>query len=145
MIMPGDLWKSLFGGMLIGAGAAALVLLNGKIAGISGILDNSVRGAIGPQGWRAAFLIGLVLPAAVFGLGPIDFAQIGFAPELPLLAVAGLLVGIGTRMGSGCTSGHGVCGLANLSPRSLVATSSFMTVAAATVFIVRHGTFPWHS
>jgi uncharacterized membrane protein YedE/YeeE len=126
--------------MLIGAGAAALLLLNGKIAGISGILDNAVRGVIGARGWRLAFLIGLVVPAAILGLGPIKFAR-----GLPLLAVSGLLVGFGTRLGSGCTSGHGVCGLSNLSPRSLWATLSFMTVAAATVFIVRHGALPWSS
>ena len=128
------------GGMLIGAGAAALLLLNGKIAGISGIAENAMRGLFGENGWRIAFLIGLVIPAAVFGLGPIEFEQ-----GLPLLAVSGLLVGVGTRLGSGCTSGHGVCGLANLSRRSLVATLSFMTVAAATVYLVRHGAFPWRS
>jgi uncharacterized membrane protein YedE/YeeE len=138
--MTPDLWKSLGGGMLIGAGAAALLLLNGKIAGISGIAENVVRGLFGAKGWRIAFLLGLVVPAAVVGLGPIDFAQ-----GLPVLAVSGLLVGFGTRLGSGCTSGHGVCGLANLSPRSLVATITFMTVAAATVYLVRHGSFPWHS
>jgi uncharacterized protein len=138
--MTVDLWKSLFGGMLIGAGAATLMLLNGKIAGISGILDNAVRGVLGPQGWRLGFLIGLVLPAAYFGLGSIEFAQ-----ELPLLTLAGLLVGFGTRLGSGCTSGHGVCGLANFSPRSLAATITFMIVAAATVFIIRHGALIWRS
>jgi uncharacterized membrane protein YedE/YeeE len=132
--MTADLWKSLFGGMLIGAGAAALLLLNGRIAGISGIFENTVRGTIGGQGWRLAFLGGLVLPAAILGLGPIEFAQ-----RVPLLAASGLLVGFGTHLGSGCTSGHGVCGLANLSPRSLVATLTFMIVAAVTVFIVRHG------
>ncbi len=138
--MTADLWKSLGGGMLIGAGAAVLLLLNGKIAGISGIAENSVRGIFGEQAWRIAFLVGLVIPAAVFGLGGIAFAQ-----GLPILAVSGLLVGFGTRLGSGCTSGHGVCGLANLSPRSLFATLSFMAVAAVTVFIVRHRAFPWHS
>jgi uncharacterized protein len=138
--MTVDLWKSLFGGMLIGAGAATLMLLNGKIAGISGILDNAVRGVLGPQGWRLGFLIGLVLPAAYFGLGSIEFAQ-----ELPLLALSGLLVGFGTRLGSGCTSGHGVCGLANFSPRSLAATITFMIVAAATVFIIHHGALIWRS
>jgi uncharacterized membrane protein YedE/YeeE len=138
--MTPDLWKSLFGGALIGAGVATLLLLNGKIAGISGILDNSVRGVIGPKGWRLAFLIGLVLPAAFFGLGSIEFAQ-----GLPLLALAGLLVGFGTRLGSGCTSGHGVCGLANFSLRSLLATLSFMIVAAATVYLIRHGELIWHS
>jgi uncharacterized membrane protein YedE/YeeE len=138
--MTADLWKSLCGGLLIGAGAAALLLLNGKIAGISGIAENAVRGLFGGQRWRIAFLLGLVLPAAVFGLGAIEFAQ-----GLPVLAVSGLLVGFGTRLGSGCTSGHGVCGLANLSPRSLVATLTFMAVAAATVFLVRHGSSLWHS
>jgi len=132
--MTADLWKSLFGGMLIGTGAAALLLLNGRVAGISGILENTVRGVVGEQGWRLAFLGGLVLPAAIVGLGPIEFSR-----GLPLLAASGMLVGFGTRLGSGCTSGHGVCGLANLSPRSLVATLTFMIIAVATVFIVRHG------
>jgi uncharacterized membrane protein YedE/YeeE len=138
--MTADLWKSLCGGMLIGAGAAVLLLLNGKIAGISGIAENAVRGLFGEHGWRISFLLGLVIPAAVFGLGPIEFAQ-----ALPLLAASGFLVGFGTRLGSGCTSGHGVCGLANLSPRSLVATLGFMTVAAVTVYLVRHGAVLWRS
>jgi uncharacterized protein len=138
--MTPDLWRALWGGMLIGAGAATLLLLNGKISGISGIAESAVRGWFGEKGWRIAFLIGLVAPAAVFGLGPIEFEQ-----GLPLLAVSGLLVGFGTRLGSGCTSGHGVCGLANLSLRSLVATLSFMTIAAATVYLVRHGAFLWRS
>jgi uncharacterized membrane protein YedE/YeeE len=138
--MTADLWKALGGGMLIGGGAAALLLLNGKIAGISGIAANAVRGLFGETGWRIAFLLGLVIPAAIFGLGSIEFAQ-----GVPLLVVSGILVGFGTRLGSGCTSGHGVCGLANVSPRSLVATSSFMSVAAATVYLVRHGAHLWHS
>jgi hypothetical protein len=125
--------------MLIGAGAASLLLLNGKIAGISGMADNALRGLFGEKGWRIAFLLGLVVPAAVFGLAPVDFAQ-----GLPVLAISGLLVGFGTRLGSGCTSGHGVCGLANLSPRSLVATLTFMAIAAAVVYFVRH-IFLWHS
>jgi uncharacterized protein len=138
--MTPDFCRSFFGGTLIGAGVAALLLLNGKIAGISGILDNAVSGAIGAKGWRLAFLIGLVLPATLIGLGSIEFAQ-----GLPMLAFAGLLVGLGTRLGSGCTSGHGVCGLANLSRRSLLATLTFMTCAAATVYLVRHGARIWHS
>ncbi len=124
---------------MIGAGASLLLLLDGKIAGISGILDNAVRGVFGSHAWRAAFLAGLVLPAAALGLGPIDFVQ-----GLPLLAASGLLVGFGTRLGAGCTSGHGVCGLANLSLRSLTATVIFVGVAALTVFGVRHGELPWH-
>ncbi len=133
-----DYWRALFGGMLIGAGTATLLLLNGKIAGISGIVGNSVRGAFGATGWRFAFLVGLVLPAAVLGLGPIAFAQ-----DSSVLALSGLLVGFGTSMGNGCTSGHGVCGLSNLSLRSLTATLTFMTVAAVTVFLVRHGGLAW--
>jgi uncharacterized membrane protein YedE/YeeE len=135
-----DYWHALWGGLLIGGGAAALLLLNGRIAGISGILGNAVRGDVGAQGWRVAFLFGLVLPAAVFGVGSIVFAQ-----GLPGLAVSGLLVGFGTRLGEGCTSGHGVCGLANLSLRSLAATATFMFVAALTVLIVRHSGIAWHS
>lgn len=125
------------GGLLIGAGAAALLLLNGQIAGISGIASNVIRGQVGPFGWRIAFLVGLVAPAAIIGLGPTKFAG-GYGS----LAVAGLLVGLGTRIGSGCTSGHGVCGLANLSPRSLVATLTFMATAMLTVYVVRHGLAP---
>jgi uncharacterized membrane protein YedE/YeeE len=135
-----DDWHGLAGGVLIGAGAAVLLLLNGRIAGISGILGNAVRGEGGRMGWRIAFLVGLMLPAAVLGLG-----SIGFAQGLPGLAVSGLLVGFGTRLGSGCTSGHGVCGLANLSRRSLAATATFMVVAGLTVFVVRHTGFAWHS
>jgi hypothetical protein len=138
--MTPDLWSSLAGGLLIGAGAATLLLFNGRIAGISGILDNAVRGAFGTQAWRIGFLLGLVAPAAAYGLGAIQFAQ-----SAPALALAGLLVGFGTRVGSGCTSGHGVCGLANWSLRSLLATLTFMVSAALVVFIVRHGALPWHS
>ncbi|MGA2779956.1 MAG: YeeE/YedE thiosulfate transporter family protein [Steroidobacteraceae bacterium] len=133
-------WNALFGGMLIGAGAAALLLLNGQIAGISSIFGNTIRGTFGAKGWRVAFLIGLVLPAAIVGLGHIEFAQ-----GLPVLALSGLLVGFGTRLGSGCTSGHGVCGLSNLSLRSLLATLTFMIIAALTVFLLRHGGLLWHS
>jgi uncharacterized membrane protein YedE/YeeE len=138
--MTVDNWSALAGGILIGTGAAALLLLNGKVAGISGIVGNLIRGAFGVRGWRIAFLFGLMLPGAVLGLGQIDFAQ-----GLPVLALSGLLVGFGTRLGSGCTSGHGVCGLSNLSLRSLLATLTFMTVAAATVFLVRHGGLIWRS
>jgi len=135
--MTPDLWRSLGGGLLIGAGVAALLLLDGRIAGISGILDGAVRGAFGAQRWRLAFLVGLVAPAAVFGLGEIRFAH-----GLPVLAIAGLLVGFGTRLGSGCTSGHGVCGIANGSRRSLLATLTFMSAAVLVVFLVRHGSIP---
>lgn len=128
------LLNSLLGGLLIGAGAATLVLFNGRVAGISGITASAVRGQLGPAAWRLAFLAGLLLPAIVFGLG-----RPSMAGGWPWLALSGLLVGIGTQFGSGCTSGHGVCGLANLSARSLTATLTFMAAAMLTVFIVRHG------
>ena len=123
--------------MLIGAGTATLLLLNGRIAGVSGILGNLVREAAGEQGWRIAFVVGLVIPALVLGTGP------ALLPHHWLWATtSGLLVGVGTQIGGGCTSGHGVCGLANLSTRSLVATVTFMTAAVVTVFLVRHAGVP---
>jgi uncharacterized protein len=125
------------GGALIGAPAAGLLLVDGRIAGVSGILGDAVR--LRPGLWRWAFLVGLATSsfvAPLFGIKPVvPTHQLGFAG----LVVAGLLVGFGTRLSSGCTSGHGVCGLSNLSFRSLVATSTFMAVAALTVFLVRHG------
>jgi uncharacterized membrane protein YedE/YeeE len=131
------IWRSIAGGALIGGGAAVLILFNGRIAGISGILDRALHGAIGPNGWRIAFLTGLLIPALILGPGnPV------FQANAWTLAAAGLLVGYGTRTGSGCTSGHGVCGIANLSPRSLVATLTFMLVAMATVFLIRHVSLP---
>jgi uncharacterized membrane protein YedE/YeeE len=129
--------QSVGGGLLIGAGAAALLLLNGRVAGVSGILGSVVDGDAGEHGWRIAFLVGLALPALLFGTGQ---------PVLPrswlLAVVAGLLVGYGTRLGSGCTSGHGVCGLANLSPRSLVAMLTFLFTAVVTLFVMRHVVAP---
>ena len=130
-------WMSLAGGLLIGVAAALLVLLNGRIAGISGILGNVLQGSIGEQGWRIAFVIGVSLPAWIFGVDVTLFPR-----DMNWAITAGLLVGIGTQLGSGCTSGHGICGLANLSVRSLVATLTFMTAAVVTVFVVRHGEMP---
>ena len=131
-----DSLRALMGGALIGAGSAALLLLNGRIAGVSGILGSVIRAAAGEQGWRLAFLAGLIMPALFFGAG---------APQLPRswpwAAISGLLVGVGTQLGGGCTSGHGVCGLANLSTRSLLATLVFMATAVVTVFFT-HGTAP---
>jgi uncharacterized membrane protein YedE/YeeE len=134
MFDPVQIIKALCGGLLIGAGAATLLLFNGRVAGISGILSQTLRGAAGPSGWRVAFLVGLVAPAALLGLGGVRLDA-----GLPLLGVAGLLVGIGAGVGSGCTSGHGVCGISRLSPRSLVATAVFMATAMLTVFVVRYG------
>ena len=126
------LLPALVGGLLIGSGAAVLLLCNGRVAGISSIAASSLHGTFGPSAWRLAFLAGLVLPAIVFGAGE---AKFNGGP--PWLAASGLLVGLGTRLGSGCTSGHGVCGLANFSRRSLVATLIFMTVAVVVVFATR--------
>ena len=120
------------GGTLIGAGIAALLLFDGQIAGISGIVDRALHRSMGEQGWRAAFLAGLLLPAIIFGTGRIDWQA---SPSI--LVLSGALVGFGTRMGSGCTSGHGVCGIANLSLRSVIATVTFIAVAAITVAVGR--------
>ena len=130
-------WTALGGGALIGLSAAAFVLLGGRVAGISGILGGLLRPAAGDLGWRVAFLLGLIVaPLAWRLVAPVPAARIdrGFVA----LAAAGLIVGIGTRLGSGCTSGHGVCGLSRLSPRSLAATLSFMGAGVATVLVLRH-------
>jgi len=130
-------WTALAGGVLIGLASAMFILLNGRIAGISGILGGLLRPAPGDIGWRAAFIAGLVLAPLVYGLfAPLPQVQIDAGSGT--LIGAGLLVGIGTRYGSGCTSGHGVCGISRLSPRSLVATAAFMLAGFATVFVVRH-------
>ena len=132
-----EVLRAIAGGMLIGAGSATLLLLNGRVAGVSGILGNVVRAAAGEQGWRVGFLLGLLVPAFFLKTGTAHLPQ-----HWPLAVASGLLVGTGTLIGSGCTSGHGVCGLANLSTRSLVATLVFMTSAVVTVLVVRHGGVP---
>lgn len=130
-------WSALAGGIMIGAAAAMMLLLNGRIAGIAGIIGGLLRPATGDIAWRLAFIIGLlVAPAAYLVLA--EPAPPTIAANYPMLVAAGLLVGAGTRYGSGCTSGHGVCGLSRLSPRSLVATLMFMAAGFATVFVVRH-------
>ena len=128
-------WASLAGGALIGLAAAMLLLLSGRIAGISGIVGGLLVPRGGDIGWRLAFVAGLLLAPAVMAFYPVSpRIDAGFGT----LALAGLLVGVGTSYGSGCTSGHGVCGLSRLSPRSLVATAAFMAAGIATVFIARH-------
>jgi len=126
------------GGTLIGLAVALLMLTTGRIAGISGIVDGLIGNDDG-KGWRAAFVAGLVL-------APLLARLVGFTlpmPRMPaswvVIAGAGLLVGFGTRLGGGCTSGHGVCGMARLSPRSIVATLIFMGTAMVVVAIARHG------
>jgi len=130
-------WASLAGGALIGLAAAMFVLLNGRIAGVSGILGGLLRPARGEIAWRVAFIGGLILAAPVYGLLA-ALPEVRIDAGYAMLVVAGLLVGIGTRYGAGCTSGHGVCGLSLRSPRSLVATAAFMATGFITVFIVRH-------
>ncbi|WP_237060802.1 YeeE/YedE family protein [Microbulbifer sediminum] len=130
-------WSALAGGALIGLASALLLLANGRIAGISGILGGLLARQAGETSWRLAFTVGLLAIPSLWLL----FAQlppIHIEAGYPVLVAAGLLVGIGTRYGSGCTSGHGVCGLSRLSPRSLVATLCFMGAGFATVFAVRH-------
>ena len=130
-------WASLAGGVLIGLATAMFVLLNGRIAGISGIVGGLLTPARGDVAWRIAFVIGLVGVPVVWAL----FAAVPLPKldaEYGALIVAGLLVGVGTRYGAGCTSGHGVCGLSRLSLRSLVATLVFMGAGFATVFVARH-------
>lgn len=130
-------WRSLAGGLLIGLAAVAFVLLNGRIAGISGILGGLLRPSRHDVAWRLAFLAGLVAaPLAYVLVAPLPETYIGAGDGA--LVGAGLLVGIGTRYGAGCTSGHGVCGLSRLSPRSLVATVSFMVAGFVTVYVLRH-------
>jgi uncharacterized membrane protein YedE/YeeE len=130
-------WSALAGGVLIGTAAALFVLLNGRIAGISGVIGGLLNPTKGDVAWRAAFVIGLVGAPIVYALfTALPRPQI--AADYGALVLAGLLVGIGTRYGSGCTSGHGVCGVSRLSPRSLVATVAFMVAGFATVFVTRH-------
>ena len=130
-------WSSLAGGILLGIASALFVLLNGRILGISGIVGGLFQRRAGDAGWRLSFILGLLAaPAAWSLLAPPAAARVD-AGWLAVVA-AGLLVGIGTRYGAGCTSGHGVCGLSRLSPRSLVATLAFMAAGFATVFVVRH-------
>ena len=133
-------WASLAGAVLLGIASAVFILANGRSLGISGILGGLLRPTAGDAGWRIAFLLGmLAAPVTLQWLAPAGFLS---APRieagLAAVVVAGLLVGYGTRLGSGCTSGHGVCGLSRLSPRSLVATLSFMGAGFFIVYIVRH-------
>lgn len=130
-------YASLFGGVLIGVAAAMLVLLNGRVAGVSGIVGSLLRPAPGDIAWRVAFIAGLVsatILATMIGRPPTISISAGY----PLLIVAGLLVGAGTRFGGGCTSGHGVCGISRFSLRSVVATVIFMVTGFVAVYVLRH-------
>lgn len=130
--------SALAGGALIGLAAALLMLLIGRIAGVSGILGGVVSSGGGERVWRLAFVAGLILAPLLSGLAGYPLPL----PEMPaswtVIIIGGLLVGFGSRLGSGCTSGHGVCGIARLSPRSLAATAIFMITAAVVVAVMRH-------
>jgi uncharacterized membrane protein YedE/YeeE len=128
----------LVGGLLIGAAATLFVLLNGRVLGVSGIVGGLFGGTAGDLPGRVALIAGIVLGPLLYGAAGGVVPAIIVSDSLLLLAIAGLLVGFGTRLGSGCTSGHGVCGLARLSVRSLTATGVFFATAGVTVFVVRH-------
>ena len=133
-------WLSLTGGIILGLASAIFILVNGRILGISGILGGLMPPKVGDTFWRIAFLLGLFSAPTVFhAVVPTDYIT---APRIDatdmMVVAAGLLVGIGTRYASGCTSGHGVCGLSRLSPRSLVATISFMFAGFVMVYVMRH-------
>jgi uncharacterized protein len=130
--------SGLVGGLLIGLAAALLLLLNGRISGISGIVGGLLVRNISEAGWRVAFVAGLLLGALAYVLATGDAMLVRVQASLPVLVAAGLLVGFGTRLGSGCTSGHGVCGIARLSKRSIAATAVFFGVAIVTVFLTHH-------
>ena len=130
--------SSLIGGLLIGASAALFLVLNGRIAGISGILGGLLHPTRSEVRWRLAFLAGLFIAPLVYVAVGGALPPVELDASLPLLIVAGLIVGFGTRLGAGCTSGHGVCGIGRGSPRSLAATAVFMVTAIATVFVTRH-------
>ncbi len=124
------------GGALIGLASAGMLLVSGRVAGVSGLLSNAARGT--PGAWRWAFLLGLIASSLWAPLLGMPTAIAHHQGGLVVLVIAGLLVGFGTQMGSGCTSGHGICGMANISLRSGVAVAVFMAVAIVTVFVMRH-------
>jgi uncharacterized membrane protein YedE/YeeE len=133
-------WASLTGGVLLGIASALFILLNGRILGISGILGGLLPAKTGDASWRITFMLGLIVsPLVMKAIAP---AELLHAPRIEantvMVVIAGLLVGLGTRYGSGCTSGHGVCGLSRLSPRSMVATGLFMAAGFVTVYVLKH-------
>ncbi len=130
--------SALGGGLLIGLSAAILLLANGRIAGISGILDGALQRGGSESAWRLAFLVGLLAAVPSMALAGYPLPAVRVDATLPVVALAGVLVGFGTRLGSGCTSGHGVCGIGRGSGRSIAATLTFLASAAVTVFVVRH-------
>jgi uncharacterized protein len=130
-------WPSLAGGLLVGIAVAILILFNGRIAGISGILGDLLKPAQGESAWRITFVLGMMLSPLVYSIVS-ELPAVEVSANLWQLIVAGFLVGIGTRYASGCTSGHGICGVARLSRRSIVATALFMLSGMAVVYVMRH-------
>lgn len=128
---------ALAGGLLIGLAAAVFVIFNGRIAGISGILGGLIKPRRGDIGWRLAFVSGLIIAPIIYALF-FKLPEVRIEADTTTLIIAGLIVGLGTRYGSGCTSGHGVCGISRLSRRSIIATAIFMAAGFVTVFLVRH-------
>jgi len=130
--------SALAGGLLIGTSASLLLILNGRIAGISGIVAGMFQRDLREVSWRAAFVVGMLLAPLPYGVlfGPLP--SVTFDASAGVIVAAGLLVGFGTRLGSGCTSGHGVCGISRGSPRSLLATAVFVVTAVVTVIVTRH-------
>lgn len=130
-------WAALAGGLVLGLAAAAFVLLHGRILGISGILGGLLQPRSKDVAWRVAFVLGMLAAPLLYRLA-VGSSEVRIDAGWGMVVLAGLLVGVGTRYGSGCTSGHGVCGLSRLSPRSLVATLAFMGAGFATVYLIRH-------
>lgn len=130
--------QGLAGGVLIGCAAVAFILLNGRIAGVSGVVGGLLTPRSGDIAWRAAFIAGLVAAPLIWASTNAELPEIVVSASYPLVILGGLIVGISTRYGGGCTSGHGVCGVSRLSPRSVVATLCFMATGFATVYVVRH-------
>lgn len=130
-------WHAAGGGLMIGAAVALLLLFNGRIAGISGIVGGLYRMQKGDIGWRVAFILGLILSVVIWKFFFV-LPEIAIETNYTMLALAGFLVGYGTRLGSGCTSGHGVCGISRRSPRSIAATTVFMLAGFMTVYLIRH-------
>lgn len=135
---PVNFWVALLGGGLLGFSAWLLLAANGRIAGISGIVAALLTPARGEWAWRLLYVLGLAGGAALYGYIVHPSTAITVDASWPLVVVGGLIVGIGTRIGGGCTSGHGICGMSRLSIRSVVATLTFMAVAVVTVFVTRH-------
>lgn len=130
--------SAVIGGVLIGGSAALLLLLNGRIAGVSGILGGILQPKMGDLGWRLAFVAGLLLAPVIHAAFGGSLPPVQITASVSQLVVAGLMVGIGTRLGAGCTSGHGVCGIGRGALRSIAATAVFMTTTFLTVLVTRH-------